>query len=336
VVTGGLTLFGPTLTINGSGGTVTAFFVPYPIVTFFENGCGPVTFNGTSYSSGWTGNFLPPEGPFSLAASTCSAYAFQEWDVSGGVTVADSTASVTTASLTGNATINAIYGSVGGGVVVSYFVVQPSVVPVGTPFSVSLSGSGPASPFNYSYTGLPSGCDAMFRSQFSCTPQVAGVYSIQGTIRDTAGATAQATTSLIVTSDAAGPLITAFIAFPSTLAVGGVFSLTVAVLNGAVPLAFSYSGLPPGCASSSVAQLDCTPQSAGNYTIRVEVLDAQNRGSQADVNVTVISGPPPAPAPLAGALVVLGWAIAAAAIAIVAVAAIVWARRRRRAPPTLP
>jgi hypothetical protein len=337
-VNGGLVVFGTNLIVNGSGGNVTAYFVPYPRVTFFQDGCGPVTFNGTAYPGdyfgGSTDNFLPYQGPFPLVASTCTAFAFQEWAQNGGVRIANLTSPSTTASLTGNASVTAVYGVSGVGPAITDFYVRPSPVAPGTSITVGLVGSGGAAPYNYTYAGLPPGCTSQNQSMFSCIPTVEGTYSIRGTIRDPAGATAQATDTLIVGAASSGPSIVSFVASPPAPSVGSLLTLSVTVGGGVAPLSYLYTGLPPNCVTVSEPTLTCTPGGPGAFEVRVQVLDAQNKGSEAELNLTVAPAGGTTSNP--GGLLAIEWlSIGAAVVVIVGVA--VWASRRRPpAPPTGP
>ncbi len=70
------------------------------------------------------------------------------------------------------------------------------------------------------------------------------------------------------------PSITAFTASPNPVPVNGTSRLDVSVSGGVAPVSFQYAGLPPGCHSADSSVLNCTPTSAGNFTLRVYANDS--------------------------------------------------------------
>jgi hypothetical protein len=63
---------------------------------------------------------------------------------------------------------------------------------------------------------------------------------------------------------------------PSPIDVGNTTTFTTVVTGGAPPLQYLYSGLPPGCVSSSAPVLTCQPAQPDNFTIQVSVTDYSN------------------------------------------------------------
>jgi hypothetical protein len=55
--------------------------------------------------------------------------------------------------------------------------------------------------------------------------------------------------------------------------------------------AYTYRGLPPGCASADVATLLCTPTGSGSFTIRAEVTSPATAASDASLILTVTPHP---------------------------------------------
>jgi hypothetical protein len=65
------------------------------------------------------------------------------------------------------------------------------------------------------------------------------------------------------------------------------------VQGGATPLAYVFTGLPPGCRSSNFSVLTCTPSASGSYDVNVTVTDELGRSQSS----TIALGVEPAVAP---------------------------------------
>lgn len=126
------------------------------------------------------------------------------------------------------------------------------------------------------------------------------------------------------------------IATPSSLETGSTVQFSISVTGGTAPYTFVWTGLPAGCASSSSAQLSCSPTSAGTYNVAVTVTDSRGSTlSSLPVSITVTSG---------GGGGLLGgsgsgdplssdsWLLVALVIVVAVVLAIVFIARRRRSP----
>ncbi|MGA8275886.1 MAG: hypothetical protein WB789_10190 [Thermoplasmata archaeon] len=74
---------------------------------------------------------------------------------------------------------------------------------------------------------------------------------------------------------------------PSPVDVGYATTFRVVVSGGSPPLRYSYSGLPPGCVSSSVPILSCQPSGPGNFTVQVSVEDYSNASVNASAGLEV-------------------------------------------------
>ncbi len=86
-----------------------------------------------------------------------------------------------------------------------------------------------------------------------------------------------------------------FTASPSTIPLGGNTTLQVRTSGGTGYLVYSYSALPPGCASQNISTLACTPTAAGRYTVTVVVAEAPCIGTPFTVTATaalIVLAPP--------------------------------------------
>lgn len=97
-------------------------------------------------------------------------------------------------------------------------------------------------------------------------------------------------------------MITAFGASPQNLTVGGSTTIFVLTRGGALPLSYTYSGLPPGCAGANGSFLNCTPAVAGTFLLEVTVRGTDNLSAVGFTNLSVLP-PPGAPLSLVGFLV---------------------------------
>lgn len=134
------------------------------------------------------------------------------------------------------------------------------------------------------------------------------------------------------------PSITSFTVSPSSIVNGSTATLTLLVSGGDTPLAFEYTGLPPGCATSNSSTITCTPITTGSWEVRAVVTDALGREASANASLTVTAAPeiPGTSAPksngttLFGLPAIEGYAIIAGIAGLVAVAFLArWLVRRR-------
>ncbi|MFZ1140866.1 MAG: hypothetical protein WAN76_16910, partial [Candidatus Sulfotelmatobacter sp.] len=160
-------------------------------------------------------------------------------------------------------------------------------------FSWTLSGGIP--PWSYSYQGLPPGCSSVNSSVLTCVPTGTGTFSVLGTATDGLGVTVAASALLEVNPL---PLVTGFVASPSTLPYNATALFLATVSGGTGPLTFRYGNLPGGCVSVDSPILSCVPGAPGNYTVTLTVTDALGRNASASLLLTVLRGPPPPSVPL--------------------------------------
>ncbi|EQD77229.1 hypothetical protein B1A_03061, partial [mine drainage metagenome] len=122
------------------------------------------------------------------------------------------------------------------------FTVSPANLTEGSPTSIAVSVVGGTLPYQYSYSGLPSGCPAADRPTLSCTPQQNGTFRIDVTVVDHAGWALQGSAILIVHPQ---PTISGLIFSPSAIDLGMTTEIQVTLSGGTPPYVFDYSGPPP-------------------------------------------------------------------------------------------
>ena len=243
-----------TFTVVASGGTPPLTYV----YTGLPQGCSSINQTSLKCTPGQTGSFTV------------------------GVTVTD--AAGLFASSSTSLTVTSV-----SGMTISSFTAAPASTPVGqsTTFTVTLSGG--TSPFTYLYTGLPTGCSSSNTASLVCTPTSSGSFSVTVKVTDSKQLTAQASTNLTVTGASGGPTISSFAASPNPVGVGQSTALTAVVSGGTAPYLYTYTGLPPGCASQDQNQLSCKPTSPGNYSVSLTVTD-KNGHSTTKTLLLVVTG----------------------------------------------
>ena len=150
---------------------------------------------------------------------------------------------------------------------------NPSTIETGGTVTFGATPSGGRTPYAFTWTGLPSPCAGTGTAQPTCTPATAGTYSIGVMVEDANGQTAAASgLSYTVT---VGPSVSTPSASPAgSIDVGQSVRFSTVAAGGSGGYAYSWSGLPGGCASVSAPTLPCTPKVAGSVTVKVRVVDS--------------------------------------------------------------
>ena len=99
-------------------------------VTFGTSGSGSVTPSGTQYYN--------PGATVNITASPASGWSFVQWQVSGNISIANSTSPSTTATVNGNGSVTAIFEQVPTSYVVTF---NESGLPSGVQWTVTVGGS---------------------------------------------------------------------------------------------------------------------------------------------------------------------------------------------------
>ncbi len=186
-------------------------------------------------------------------------------------------------------------GSTGAPAITAFGAV-PSDITLGNGTTISVVASEGSIPLSYSYGGLPSGCPGGNVSTFTCTPAVAGAYLVTVGVTDPSGKSAQANLDLNVEPAGArgGPYVLSFQASPSTIPLGNSTIFLVVPLsesNGSGAVAFSFYGLPVGCASANATRLACAPRAVGSFTVTVVAVNTLGNRTSVSTVLTVSRAP---------------------------------------------
>lgn len=195
-------------------------------------------------------------------------------------------------------------------------------------FGLSVRSTG-AGGLTFAYLGLPPGCTALPSATYlTCTPTQVGVFEVAVNATDRTGAVAS-TTPIAITVN--GRLGATWNGSAAVVQVGARLSLDVTVLGGTLPFTVSYYGLPPGCSSENATTLSCVPDTTGNYTTYVRVIDGTGTSVQSSWNVTVLAAPA---STTHSRMSLLPYEVGGVAIVAMAVALLILVRRRKaRRPP---
>ncbi len=248
-----------------------------------------VTFTSTntlgSGSFAWSWSGLPSGCPSSATATVSCV----------SVTVAG-TFSVT-ATVTDSNGVSATSGALGFTVysdpTVGSVFASRSSADVGQAVTFTASGSlGTGTYATFTWSGLPTGCPVATTAQVICASvTAAATYSASVKVTDSNGFTsALRTTTFTVDSD---PSITTPVASRSTSDVGQSTTFTASASGGSGGYSYGWSGLPTGCASSSVSgSIGCTVTAAGTFTTIVSVTDSNGYSLSSNPLVYVVNADP--------------------------------------------
>jgi hypothetical protein len=78
--------------------------------------------------------------------------------------------------------------------------IQPSVVPLGSPVTITTTVSGGTGSYSFVYAGLPSGCSSSDAPSVACTPDAGGQYEVEVLVEDAAGDRSTGTATLWVST----------------------------------------------------------------------------------------------------------------------------------------
>jgi hypothetical protein len=189
---------------------------------------------------------------------------------------------------TGASATSTVPLTVDSALVVSSIGASPNPVYVSQQTFINVTAAGGSGALAYAYAGLPQGCSSHNTVSLACVPTASGTFEIRVFVNDTAGNSVSAPTQLVVIPISV-PIISTFAATPNPVVVNDHTFLNVSVSGGSGKLAYFFTGLPGGCASSDTGTLGCTPARTGSFNVRVFVNDSLSNSANATVLLVVIS-----------------------------------------------
>jgi hypothetical protein len=173
------------------------------------------------------------------------------------------------------------------------FSAAPPRTDVGRAVQLSVTATGGNGSLSYAFSGLPPGCASEQSPTLTCVPTDAGVFILRVNVTDSSGVGVEGTLTLTVNLP---PSVADFGAKPAVVSVGATTVVGGNISGGSAPFTFDFSGLPPGCSNLSRLPLECSPTSAGAYTIGMNATDSVGLSADASTVLTVTGS---APGPLA-------------------------------------
>lgn len=172
-----------------------------------------------------------------------------------------------------------------------FFHAKPSDFSLGNTTQLDLYVPDGGAVETYGYGNLPPGCSSLATdnsSLVSCTPTVAGNYSITAAVTDVYGKSASASVDFEVNPD---PVVRSFDVSPTSVGIGVAATFSVLAVAGTPPYHYTFNDLPPGCSSESTTSLECTPTASGVFDVEVIAYDSDDQHGTAWTNLTVNPGP---------------------------------------------
>ncbi|MCI4358263.1 MAG: hypothetical protein L3J95_00120 [Thermoplasmata archaeon] len=161
-------------------------------------------------------------------------------------------------------------------------------VDVGVPVTLKAVIAGGSGGASFLWSSLPPGCSPTPSTTLSCTPTAAGVGRLTVSATDSVGVQTQLSAGFVIEPD---PSVSVN-ASTSTIEVGQSVEFTATAAGGVGTPAYSWNGLPTGCAGRNTADLLCTPGGAGSFNTTATVSDSFSfRGTSRTVEVVVVAGP---------------------------------------------
>ena len=157
---------------------------------------------------------------------------------------------------------------------------------VGATFSYTITASG--SPTAFVATNLPTGLSFNATTGvISGTPSASGTFSVSLSAMNATG-TGNAVLTIVVSANPPPPIITSALAANGTVGTSFTYFITTNVdgVAGAIPNAWTATGLPPGLTKSSSNYLVGTPTQAGTYAVPISATNAAGTRT-ATVTITI-------------------------------------------------
>ena len=148
--------------------------------------------------------------------------------------------------------------------------VSPALTEVGGTITVSALVQSGVPPFQYQYTGLPTGCAGASSAAFSCTVGSTGSFTIGVAATDSLGVIATGSTSLEVRPAVA---VAGVGLSPEATDAGQSVTISPTIQGGLGPFIYAYPVLPQGCSSANRSAIRCSPSAPGNVSVEATVTD---------------------------------------------------------------
>ncbi|MCI4336409.1 MAG: hypothetical protein L3K17_04330 [Thermoplasmata archaeon] len=162
--------------------------------------------------------------------------------------------------------------------------ISPATVQLGAAVTLQATATYPEWSDNFTYTGLPATCPSVNKTLWSCTAGAPNSFTVTVKAKNPFGFSATTSASFAVFQ----PLtLASFTATPSVLTLGSTFRTLASYSGGVSPVTVGYPIRPTGCAATTSLNWTCTPTAAGNYTLELDISDANGNSQEANLSVVV-------------------------------------------------
>lgn len=156
---------------------------------------------------------------------------------------------------------------------ISSFTEAKSTIDLNQNVTFTVDVMGGSSPYSYSWN-LPTGCVSTNTNTINCIPTATGTFTVNVTVTDANNYILESSKlTLTVLSD---PTVTTPSASISSgnIDVGQSVTYSTSASAGSGGYSYTWFGLPTGCSTSNANTIDCTPTTAGTFSISVAVTDS--------------------------------------------------------------
>jgi len=279
---------------------------------------------------------------FANVSGGTGAFTFVYLNAPGGCALGNSASNSCTPTVAGNFTVEAqatdttgfsvfenITVSVNNPMAAPAVTTTPSAIDLGQNVTVLVTPVGGTAPYMIAFTGLPSGCAgaSVTGPSVTCTPRLAGTYTVAVSVKDALGQSMSGSGSLVVHLD---PTVTLVVASGGATTLGNSLELQANATNGTGAFSYVYSGLPTGCDTRNGSTVTCSPTATGSFLVTVKVRDSLGVLATAQTYANVTAKPSTSVLGLPATtfdLLIVG------IVALVAIAAVVLVMRRRKSAP---
>ncbi|MCI4327349.1 MAG: hypothetical protein L3K16_06925 [Thermoplasmata archaeon] len=188
-------------------------------------------------------------------------------------------------------------------------------IDLGQSIEFSVNATGGSGSYVYAWSGLPTACASQNSSSIVCRAGEPGDSSVRVNLTDSSGGSFSAAPLAIEIAPALNLSVTAP---PAIIRLGSPLTLNVSISGGTPNYLLTYSGLPPGCTSSNLTRLTCTPTSDGTFAVSLKASDAAGGTAESNITVQVESAlSTPNSSPWVWDLVAVGLGVVLAAAVVV-------------------
>jgi YVTN family beta-propeller protein len=164
---------------------------------------------------------------------------------------------------------------------ISSFYAEPSTIDVGTGTTLNVTTPYNIDSFNYTYTGLPPGCQSANVSHLVCVPSQSGYYTVRVFVNNSLGLGPNATVNLLV-NPTPGVVLSAT---PDPTDANATTTFSATVSGGTGP--FSYNWIVGGASQPGGPTFVHRFASRGNYTAEVFANDSYGLSSSDTAKIQV-------------------------------------------------